>query len=136
MQAGRRACEVVAVARGKWREPLANFHPMTSRQTKDALPIEAELWAERASTLSRVTEQFEATLERYKVFASTWQQLDEAARTPEQRAQHSRLESAAAQALWHLVIQREALGLRSHADLMQIYAVPPNIRRKMGPAKG
>ena len=97
------------------------------------MPIEQELWAERASTLSRVTERFEAALNQYQAFARQLPTIDGNDTTL--RATHDQLETVAAEALWHLVIQREALGLRSHADLMEIYAVPSNLRRKMGPRR-
>ena len=106
---------------------------MSSKPELEAPPIEKELWAERATTLSRVTARLETALNEYQTFLR--QKPEGGGDTSALRATHDQLEALAAEALWHLVIQREALGLRSHSDLMEIYAVPSNLRRKMGPRR-
>jgi uncharacterized protein DUF6665 len=40
--------------------------------------------------------------------------------------------AAAAQALWEFVVQREACGLRDSRMVMRMYAVPAEVRDRMG----
>ncbi|HZH79252.1 MAG TPA: hypothetical protein VEY88_24740 [Archangium sp.] len=40
---------------------------------------------------------------------------------------HKELRAEAEKQRWYLVIQREALGLRQHADLEEMYPLPPAV---------
>lgn len=79
--------------------------------------------------------KFESRLQRYQAFMANWQHTPAVERTMVAQAEHDQLEAEAAQALWYLVIQREALGLRSHTNLFELYAVRANVRRRMGPIR-
>jgi hypothetical protein len=48
------------------------------------------------------------------------------------RAARQALVSAAGQALWMFVVQREACGMRETRSLMRDYNVPPEVRQQMG----
>jgi hypothetical protein len=102
--------------------------------SKDVLPIEQELAAERAATLGRAGERFEAALRALAdLDAAIGRAGPElagalAARRPELRAE-------AAERLWFLIIQREVLGMGHHESVLQQYRVPPEIRRLAGPRR-
>jgi hypothetical protein len=74
-------------------------------------PLEGELQKERASSLGRAGAALEQAL-------AAW------------REAHSNSGSAAVakaeaqKRLWYLVVQREALGLRRHRELYELYGIP------------
>lgn len=91
------------------------------------LPVEAELVAEKATALARVTAKFETALD---ALARSERELASGGQVePEVRA---RLRAEAAERLWFLIVQREAIGLRQHENLLRFYAVPAEVRRAMG----
>lgn len=50
-------------------------------------------------------------------------------------AEHDDLLSAAGEALWHVIIQRDLCGFRNHQDFMDELDVPAAVRFRMGPAR-
>ena len=83
-----------------------------------------ELMQEKASTLGRLTREFEKALADLAAF-------DPAA---EAGAEHRRAEllEAAADALWWFVVQREACGMRNTDAVLRDYKVPAAVRLRMG----
>jgi hypothetical protein len=100
---------------------------------KDALPIERELQAEKASALAATAERMERAL---AALAAAERALAEA--SPETRAeleeQRRALTTQAAERLWFYIVQREAMGLTRHDQALAFYRIPPHLRRRAGPA--
>jgi hypothetical protein len=82
--------------------------------------IERQLVAERASALARVTEALERV-------------LAELARDGREAAVRQLLLDEAAERLWFLVVQREAVGLTRHEVVYDTLKVPMEVLRRMGP---
>ena len=100
--------------------------------TKDALAVERELHEEKANALALAAERLERSLV----------ELDEARRASDAAAGAQRLELAeryrerrahAAERLWFLLVQREAIGLTQHDNVLAFYRVPPELRKVAGP---
>jgi hypothetical protein len=70
------------------------------------LAIEHELKAERAASLGRAGAALERAL-------AAWQ-----------KAPGTGTASEAQRRLWYLVVQREAMGLRGHREVYEVYGVP------------
>lgn len=101
------------------RDPFAN-------------PVDYEILEEKAASLVRVTRELEAAL------AALARAEQEIAATPspgaELLAARGGLRERAAEWLWYVVVQREAIGVTSHDALFETYQIPPDVRRRMGPA--
>jgi hypothetical protein len=105
---------------------------MSRDPTRAHEAIELEILEEKAATLARATARLEATLAALAALdqapaADTPADPDEAARQRDERIRE------AAEALWFVVVQREAIGLTSHDGLFRTYPVPERVRRLMGP---
>jgi hypothetical protein len=85
---------------------------------------EDEIRGERARVLGRAVRALEEALAR---LASS--------RLPPPGHSREDLLAAAGERLWFLVIQREALGLNRHEELLRELHVPPEVRRAMGPRR-
>lgn len=48
------------------------------------------------------------------------------------QAERDAVVAAAGEALWHIVVQRELMGLRRSKAFMDEYGVPPEVRLRMG----
>lgn len=94
--------------------------------------LDYELAQEKAAALGRHGRALEAALAALKAFDARPGDATADSR-PERRA----LVAEAGHALWMLVVQRDALGLRDTRQLMRDYAVPPEVQGRMGmlPAK-
>jgi hypothetical protein len=94
--------------------------------TRVLLPVEVEIAREKAASLGRVGERLEASLAR---LAELRRRIELA--RPEVRPQLARRyaeeRSLAATLRYYLVVQREAIGLRRHADVDRAYPLPPAI---------
>jgi hypothetical protein len=91
-------------------------------------PLQHEIMQEKASTLGRLTRDFEKALAALLEF--------DAARVsgadPHAAARRESLLDAAADALWWFVVQREACGLRNTEAVLREYRVPAAVRLRMG----
>ena len=96
------------------------FRPQPATGPIDVLQY--ELLQEKAAALSRMVQSFEAALSRYKSCSA------DAARREE-------LLEAAGEALWFLVVQREACGLSNTEAMLRTYDVPLAVRLRMGPVR-
>ena len=101
------------------RPPRA-FRPQPASGPIDALQY--ELLQEKAATLSRMVQNFEAALSAFKSVAAD-------------AAQREELLEAAGEALWFLVVQREACGLSNTEAMLRTYDVPLAVRLRMGPVR-
>ena len=82
--------------------------------------IVRELQSERAATLARAARALEQALVELK------------AASPERRADAF---AEAAERLWCVVVQREAIGVLRHEPLFETYRVPHEVRLRMGPRR-
>lgn len=91
--------------------------------------LEHELLQEKVATLSRLGRRLERALARLAAC--------EAADGPlrnEPGSEREALLAEAGEALWHFVIQREAMGLRNTEQVLRAYGVPKAVRLRMGAA--
>lgn len=82
--------------------------------------IVREIQSERAATLARAARGLERALAELE------------AAPPERRADAF---AEAAERLWCVVVQREAMGLLRHETLYETYRVPRDVRLYMGPRR-
>ena len=92
---------------------------MSREQTHDL--IERELAGERAGAMARAVDALEAALDALRRAAGS-------------RSLRQHLLEQAAERLWFVVVQREAIGLTRHEVLYEILRVPAEVLRAMGPA--
>ena len=94
-------------------------------------PIDAlqhEVMEEKAATLGRLTQTFERAFAALRAFEAASGADVEQRRAAERQA----LIEKAAEALRHLVVQREACGLRNTEAMLREYGVAPAVRLRMG----
>jgi len=92
----------------------------------EPLAVEIEIRAEKARALGRTARAFGQELARLRAFEghlSTLPLRERLKLAPELHA----LRKSAARRLWFLVVHREALGLRRHDDVYEVYGVPPSL---------
>ena len=94
--------------------------------TDNSTALDYEIAQEKASTLGRLGRALEAALAALRDFDA--QPRDSA----EAEHAHRALVANASQALWHFVVQREALGLRDSRQVMRDYRVPGDVQARMG----
>lgn len=82
--------------------------------------LEAEILAERASSLGAMGRAVERSL-------SAWRDCP-----ADDTAQRETLLNDAARAVWHYFIQREVCGMRDHADAIETYKIPPVVLMRLG----
>jgi hypothetical protein len=106
-------------------------HHAPNDLSRPANALEYELMQERAVALGRLARNFESALAALRAFDG--QATGEA---PERSAsRRERLLDAAGEALWCLVVQREACGLRNTEAMLAVYDVPAAVRLRMGVAR-
>ena len=88
--------------------------------------LDHEILEEQAATIGRLSRELRAALDALADF--DWQQ------TAVDRGDPRRvgLVDDAAYALWHFVVQRDCSGLRGTEHVLKGYAVPPEVRARMG----
>jgi hypothetical protein len=89
--------------------------------------LDYEIAQETASALGRQGRALEATLKALADFDAGI-----APDAPADRSARAALVAAAAQALWHFIVQREACGLRDGGMVVRMYKVPAEVRDRMG----
>jgi hypothetical protein len=106
---------------------LAPRRPVQNIWTDNVTALDYELAQEKASTLGRLGRALEAALAALH---------DHDARTDPHSAEARQVRRAlvaqAGRALWHFVVQREALGLRDSRQVMRDYRVPGEVQNRMG----
>jgi hypothetical protein len=86
--------------------------------------IEKEIVGERAGALSRAVEALERAIAELAVVSGTRQH----------RLREYLLEEAA-ERLWFVIVQREAIGVVRHEVLYEVLQIPGEVRRAMGPRR-
>ena len=101
---------------------------MRSRTGLDVL--EYEIRQEQAATIGRLAQELRDALDALATFHRHAYSANPAAdRSDPLRV---RLVDAAAYALWNFVVQRECSGFRQTEQVLKDYAVPAEVRAKMG----
>jgi hypothetical protein len=101
-------------------------------------PVEVlghEILQEQASSLGRLGRGLEAALADLRAFDAAHpgvQGTSESAFPSGHRTARQALVSAAGNALWMFVVQREACGLRDSRSVMRDYKVPAEVQDRMG----
>lgn len=96
------------------------------KRLEDPLAIELEIRAEKAQALGRTARAFERELDRLRALESRLFHLPIGERTALE-GEHRALLRSAARRLWFLIVHREAVGLRRHDDLYEVYRIPPSL---------
>jgi hypothetical protein len=98
---------------------------MSSRPTSpdSVLAIEVEMQSEKASALRRVALRLESLLAELQETERALHGLSGPARA-RFVARHRELRADAEKQRWYLIVQREAMGLRHHGDIYELYRLP------------
>jgi hypothetical protein len=99
---------------------------MPAKSGQGLLAIEVELRAEKAAALRRVAFRLDKLLGEMQALHDAAAPLGSPERA-RQKARHEELRAEAQKQLWYLIVQREALGLRNHDDVNEIYRLPPKL---------
>lgn len=87
--------------------------------------LEAEMLQEMAASLGRASEKVDHALLRLELLGHEVDEArDEGARA-KAVARYNAQREVAAKALWELKVHREALGMRHHHALSQMFPIPP-----------
>jgi hypothetical protein len=92
--------------------------------------LEYEIREEQAATMGRLERELRAALDALDTFDRRGGSGKPAADGRDLK--RARLVDAAAYALWNFVVQRECSGFRGTAHVLKHYAVPAEVRLKMG----
>ena len=92
--------------------------------------LEYEIRQEQAATIGRLARELRGALDALDAFNSRASSSRTAADSRD--PQRARLVDAAAYALWNFVVQRECSGFRETEQVLKDYAVPAEVRAKMG----
>jgi hypothetical protein len=98
-----------------------------NRERQEPTPLELELRAERAASLGRSGRRLRGALEALR--RCDEKQNRESAGSAQGRGE---LLANAAEAFLSYMVQREALGLTSHADTVRDYQVPREVLSRVG----
>lgn len=93
-------------------------------------PLELEIGAEKAAALGRSGRRLQAALERLRSFDSGAVRRPHGKASEEARAE---LVAKAGEAYWSYIVQREALGVFHNESVVEDFAIPPEVARRMGP---
>ena len=88
---------------------------------------EREIQAEKAATLGRAGERLEAALREVAVVRARVVTATDPKERERLAHEYERARQAALVARRTLIIQREALGLRQHREVDELYPVPPRL---------
>jgi hypothetical protein len=92
--------------------------------------LEYEIRQEQAATMGRLARELRNALDALDSFNRRTSSDKTAADSRD--PQRARLIDAAASALWNFVVQRECSGFRGTEQMFEDYAVPVEVRAKMG----
>jgi len=102
---------------------------LTIKNPAAALAFEIE--QEKASALGRQGRRLETALALLRAYDSAHPQQTAARRSERERA---KLVADAGEALWYLMVQRDACGLYGNSALIADYGVPPEVVNCAGPS--
>jgi hypothetical protein len=102
---------------------------LTFKNPSDRLKL--EIWQEKASALGRQGRRLETALAALRAYDTAHPQEAAARRSDRGRA---RLVADAGEALWCLMVQRDACGLHGSSGLIADYGVPREVVNCAGPS--
>jgi hypothetical protein len=88
--------------------------------------VQAAIHGEMGSRLGWTGEELEKRLARLRELRQAYDDAPLAERAT-LRARHEAVRAEAAELQWHLVVQREAMGLTRHHDVYATYPLPPRL---------
>ena len=94
--------------------------------------LEFEIAQEKASALGRLGRRLEAALAALRAFDAKHREA--AIRGTEARERRDRLVAEAGEALWYLMVQRDACGFYNSVAVIRDYGVPGEVVNRLGPA--
>jgi hypothetical protein len=97
-----------------------------------ALPIEQELLAEKAAALGVANDRLTAALAALAAAEGAVADAP-AEERPALHARRRELRAVAAERLWFLLVQREAIGIYQHEAMLREQRIPPEVRLLAGP---
>jgi hypothetical protein len=92
--------------------------------------LEYEIRQEQAATMGRLARELQDALDALDAFDRRASSCKTAADSRD--PQRARLVDVAADALWNFVVQRECSGFRWTEQILKDYAIPIEVRAKMG----
>jgi Family of unknown function (DUF6665) len=92
--------------------------------------LEFEVLSEKATTLGRAGRKLEAALAELRAFDAG--QAGVAERSLEDRQRRAELIALASEALWYLMVQRDACRLHNSAAILKDYGVPREVANLAG----
>jgi hypothetical protein len=92
--------------------------------------LEFEIAQETASALGRLGRRLEGALAALRSFDAKHHEI----RDEKARERRERLVAEAGEALWYLMVQRDACGLHNSASMMTDYRIPGEVVNRVGPA--
>lgn len=92
-----------------------------------SLAIEVEMRKEKVSSLRRVAGKLESVLEDLRQLEGELPAAPPKER-PRYLERHRDLRAEAEKFRWYLMVQREAIGLTNHDDVLQQYPIPAAVR--------
>jgi hypothetical protein len=113
------------------KEGVSRLHHMKARGFDPETPLQAELdiMKEKAEALGRLGERLDESLQRITSLEQRIKLLErEGKGVGEVNAlirEFNHVRQRALQYLYYLVIQREAIGFRRHANVTGVYQIPP-----------
>jgi hypothetical protein len=104
--------------------------PKSAKSDKLVYALDYEIAQEMAGTLGRLGRALERALRTLTEFDTA--RPSGTTMTVQTRDERRKLVEDASRALWHFVVQREACGLRDGRQVLRDYAVPREVRDRMG----
>jgi len=90
--------------------------------------LEAEMRMERTSALARIGDKLQAALDQLKQLDGQLDRLPPGAARDAALKKYGEQHKIAEEQRFYLIVQREALGLRDHEIVEEVYPTPPTIR--------
>ena len=108
------------------RHPRLRFKRVSPAGPKNSLaPLEKELQTERAGALSRIGDTLDRLIAETEALAHALPSAGEARERV--LAEYERVRQEAETYRWYLIVTREAIGLRRHEDVYELYRVPKRL---------
>jgi hypothetical protein len=102
----------------------------SAASTRQHAAVESEIAQEKAAALSRMGQRLEGALAALAAFDAERADADRSVSRDDVR--RDELVTAAGEALWYYVVQREACGLRDAELVMRELRVPREVQLRMG----
>jgi len=109
----------------EFRSPYLDRLERTMQATQGRGSVEREILEEMAYALRRAEDKINVALLECDVAAEAIEAARDAADRAAQIVVFNERREAAVRALWEFTVHREAIGLRRHQGLRELYPIPP-----------